>query len=112
MVKLLLYLLANLPPGIRGRLVQEYAWSIKWLTNYQNEPKHIVSSNQKGISYNGTMFMIAPSACIRFFGVRQGERRVRTDGNVRPIDTFLTWLPLHTHDCWLRGWIVDIRREK
>lgn len=72
----------------------------------------MVSSTQEGISYDGTMFMIAPVACIRSSRVRQRERGARTDGNVRPIDTFLTWLFLHAHDCWLRGWMVDIRREK
>jgi hypothetical protein len=72
----------------------------------------MVSSTREGISYDGTMFMIAPVACIRSGKVRQCERGIRTDGNVRPIDAFLTWLFLHAHDCWLRGWVVDIRREK
>jgi hypothetical protein len=35
----LVYLMANSPPGVRGRLVQEYAWPIKWLTNYQIDTK-------------------------------------------------------------------------
>ena len=77
------------------------------------KPNHsMVSSTHEGISYNGTMFMIAPVVCIRSSRVRQRGRGIRTDGNIRPIDTFLTWFSLHAHDYWLRGWMVDKRREK
>ncbi len=46
-----------------------------------------------------TMFMIAPVACLGQGGVKQCEKKSRrTDGDVRPTNTFLTWLSLDSHD--------------